>query len=95
MERQHTAIIDVTLVGQGAAPEALIAATDRITMTMRELDRFKVIQDVADGKRKPWPAAERLRLTTRQIRRLVATPTYLPNNWLLTYHTSGSEPGDR
>ncbi|KWK72229.1 hypothetical protein WM16_18305 [Burkholderia ubonensis] len=41
-------------------------------MTMRELDRFKVIQDVADGKLKPWRAAERLELTTRQIRRLVA-----------------------
>ncbi|RQZ37005.1 hypothetical protein DIE13_02420 [Burkholderia sp. Bp9016] len=26
-----------------------MAATERITMTMRELDRFKVIQDVADG----------------------------------------------
>ncbi|AJX34045.1 hypothetical protein [Burkholderia oklahomensis] len=31
-----------------------MAATERITMTMRELDRFKVIQDVADGKLKPW-----------------------------------------
>jgi hypothetical protein len=40
-------------------------------MTMRELDRFKVIQDVANGRLKPWRAAERLRLTTRQIRRLV------------------------
>ncbi|GLZ23325.1 transposase [Burkholderia plantarii] len=40
-------------------------------MTMRELDRFKVIQDVADGMLKPWRAAERLGLTTRQIRRLV------------------------
>ncbi|KVU35736.1 hypothetical protein WK65_24235 [Burkholderia ubonensis] len=40
-------------------------------MTMRELDRFKVIQEVADGKLKPWRAAERLELTTRQIRRLV------------------------
>ena len=49
-----------------------MAATERITMTMRELDRFKVIQDVADGKLKPWRAAERLGLTTRQIRRLVA-----------------------
>jgi transposase len=49
-----------------------MAATERITTTMRELDRFKVIQDVADGKLKPWRAAERLRLTTRQIRRLVA-----------------------
>ncbi|HEM7880614.1 ISNCY family transposase [Burkholderia contaminans] len=48
-----------------------MAATERITMTMRDLDRFKVIQDVADGKLKPWRAAERLGLTTRQIRRLV------------------------
>ncbi len=48
-----------------------MAATERITMTMRELDRFKVIQDVADGRLKPWRAAERLRLTTRQVRRLV------------------------
>ncbi|MBN3794124.1 helix-turn-helix domain-containing protein [Burkholderia sp. Ac-20392] len=49
-----------------------MAATERITMAMRELDRFKVIQDVADGKLKPWRAAERLELTTRQVRRLVA-----------------------
>ncbi|MET3554181.1 hypothetical protein ABIC50_004106 [Burkholderia sp. 567] len=49
-----------------------MTATERITMTMRELDRFKVIQDVADGKLKPWRAAERLELTTRQVRRLVA-----------------------
>lgn len=49
-----------------------MAATERITMTMRELDRFKVIQDVADGKLKPWRAAEWLELTTRQVRRLVA-----------------------
>ncbi|MFP3647628.1 ISNCY family transposase [Paraburkholderia sp. SIMBA_054] len=48
-----------------------MAVTERITMTMRELDRFKVIQDVADGTLKPWRAAERLGLTTRQIRRLV------------------------
>ena len=44
-------------------------ATGTITMTMREPDRFKVIQDVADGKLKPWRAAERLELTTRQFRR--------------------------
>jgi transposase len=48
-----------------------MAATERITMTMRELDRYKVIQDVADGTLMPWRAAERLGLTTRQIRRLV------------------------
>lgn len=45
-----------------------------VTLTMRELDRFKVIQDVADGKLKPWRAAERLALTTRQIRRFVGRP---------------------
>jgi hypothetical protein len=49
-----------------------MAATDRITMTMRELDRFKVIQSVVDGVLKPWRAAERLSLTTRQVRRLAA-----------------------
>nr|WP_268964417.1 ISNCY family transposase [Paraburkholderia domus] len=49
-----------------------MAATDRITMTMCELDRFKVIQAVADDLLKPWRAAQRLGLTTRQIRRLVA-----------------------
>jgi transposase len=38
---------------------------------MRELERFKVIQAVADGVLKPWRAAQRLGLTTRQIRRLV------------------------
>ncbi|MCA8285074.1 hypothetical protein LGN21_36375 [Burkholderia cepacia] len=47
-----------------------MAATEWITMTMRELDRFKVIQDVADGKLKPWRAAERLELTTRRVARL-------------------------
>jgi hypothetical protein len=49
-----------------------MAATDRITMTMRGLDRFKVIQSVVDGQLKPWQAAERLLLTTRQVRRLAA-----------------------
>jgi hypothetical protein len=49
-----------------------MATTERITMTMRELDRFKVIQDVVDGRLKPRRAAERLGLTTRQIRRLAA-----------------------
>lgn len=50
----------------------MAAATERITMTMRELDRLKIIQDVMDGRLKPWRAAQRLELTTRQIRRLVA-----------------------
>ncbi|MFM0047847.1 hypothetical protein PQR05_27155 [Paraburkholderia sediminicola] len=47
-----------------------MAVTERITMTMQELDRFKLIQDVTDGRLKPWRAAQRLGLTTRQIRRL-------------------------
>ena len=47
-------------------------ATGTITMTMREVDRFKVIQDVVDGRLMPWHAAERLDLTPRQVRRLVA-----------------------
>ncbi|MGQ7934725.1 hypothetical protein [Paraburkholderia sp. D1E] len=41
-----------------------------ITMTMRGLDRFKVIQAMADDLLKPWRAAQRLGLTARQIRRL-------------------------
>jgi hypothetical protein len=48
-----------------------MGAPDRITMSMRELDRFKVIHNVADGLLKPGRAAERLELTTRQVRRLV------------------------
>ncbi|ALL66481.1 Mobile element protein [Paraburkholderia caribensis MBA4] len=43
-------------------------ATGTITMTMRELDRYKVIQDVTDCMLKPWRAAERLGLTTGQAR---------------------------
>jgi hypothetical protein len=50
-----------------SAPEVAMAATERITMTMRELERYKVIEAVVDGMLKPWRAAERLGLTTRQI----------------------------
>ncbi|WP_409015132.1 helix-turn-helix domain-containing protein [Caballeronia sp. LZ001] len=42
-----------------------------ITMTMRELDRLRVIQAVAERQLKPGRAAERLRLSVRQIERLV------------------------
>ena len=48
-----------------------MAATDRITMSMRELDRLKVIQAVVDKMLKPGLAAERLHLTVRQVERLV------------------------
>lgn len=44
---------------------AMAATEERITMTMRELDRSKM---TADGIVQPWRAAERLGLTTRQIR---------------------------
>ena len=43
----------------------------RVTFTMRNLDRLKCIQAVDDGDLKPGRAAERLGLTTRQVRRLV------------------------
>jgi hypothetical protein len=39
-------------------------------MTMRELDRLKVIEAVVDGRLMPWRAAERLRLSRRQVERL-------------------------
>lgn len=43
----------------------------RVTVTMRELDRLRSIQAVADGELKSIRAAERLGLTSRQVRRLV------------------------
>jgi hypothetical protein len=42
----------------------------RVTVTMRELDRLKCIQTVVDGDLAPIRAAERLGLTSRQVRRL-------------------------
>ena len=42
-----------------------------ITMTMRALDQLKVIQQVVDGGLKPGQAASRLKLSVRQVRRLV------------------------
>ncbi|MGF6978313.1 transposase [Paraburkholderia sp. JPY465] len=46
-------------------------ATRTITMTMREIDRLKVIQAVTEARLKPGQAAERLGLSVRQIERLV------------------------
>jgi transposase len=46
-------------------------ATGMITMTMRELDRLKVIQAIVEMGLKPGHAAERLELTVRQVERLV------------------------
>jgi DNA-binding MarR family transcriptional regulator len=45
--------------------------TPRVTMTMRDLDRLKCIQGVIDRQLRLYQAAERLNLTTRQVRRLV------------------------
>lgn len=42
-----------------------------ITMSMRELDRIKVIESIIEGRLKPAAAALRLCLTTRQVHRLV------------------------
>jgi len=42
----------------------------RVTVTMQELDRLKCMQAVVDGELPSIRAAERLGLTTRQVRRL-------------------------
>jgi transposase len=42
----------------------------RVTMSMRELDRLKCVQAVIDGELRAGVAAERLAMSTRQIRRL-------------------------
>jgi len=41
-----------------------------VTMSMRELDRLKVIQAVVDHELRATQAAERLQMSVRQIRRL-------------------------
>ncbi|MCA8495752.1 helix-turn-helix domain-containing protein, partial [Burkholderia arboris] len=46
-------------------------ATGTITMTMREVDRLKVIEAVAERRLKPGQAADRLSLSVRQVERLV------------------------
>lgn len=48
-----------------------MAAIRMITMSMREIDRLKSVQAVADGNLKPGLAAQRLALTLRQVQRLV------------------------
>lgn len=45
--------------------------TPKVTLTMRELDRLKTIQAVIERRLKQYQAAERLGMTTRQLRRLV------------------------
>ena len=48
-----------------------MVCTSKVTMTMRELERLKCVQGVVDRQLKLYQAAERLGLTTRQVRRLV------------------------
>jgi transposase len=48
-----------------------MAHVESITMSMREIDRLKVIQAVIDGNLKASTAARRLELTKRQVNRLV------------------------
>ncbi|MEX3846094.1 ISNCY family transposase [Paraburkholderia sp. BR10882] len=48
-----------------------MADTGMITMSMRELDRLKVIEAVAEARLMPWRAAERLGISRRQVERLV------------------------
>lgn len=47
-----------------------MAQPGTITMTMREVDRLRIIQSLADGLLMPWQAAERLHLSRRQVERL-------------------------
>ena len=48
-----------------------MAVSPKVTMSMRELERLKCVQGVVDGQLRLYQAAERLGLTTRQMRRLV------------------------
>ncbi|WP_423372621.1 helix-turn-helix domain-containing protein [Burkholderia sp. LMG 32019] len=41
-------------------------------MSMRELDRLKVVEAVIEQRPTPWRAAERLGISRQQIERLVA-----------------------
>jgi len=47
-----------------------MARTGAITMSMREIDRLKLIQALVDGNTKPGLVAKRLGLSTRQVLRL-------------------------
>ncbi|SAL85886.1 integrase catalytic subunit [Caballeronia arvi] len=45
---------------------------ETITMSMREVDRVKVIEAVVDGRLMTWRAAERLGMSRRQVERLAS-----------------------
>jgi transposase len=63
-------------------------------MSMRELDRLKVIDAVARGELKPWRAAEKLGLSTRQVERLTNRFRLDGATGMLS-HTRGRTPGNR
>src|SRR5215813_12461999 len=44
---------------------------DRFEMDQQERDRLKVLHEVSDGKLKQTEAAAQLKLSTRQVRRLI------------------------
>jgi hypothetical protein len=67
--------------------------TPKVTLTMRELDRLKCIQGVIDRQLKPYQAAERLGMTTRQVRRLVRRYAQEGPVGLISRHRN--RPGNR
>ena len=48
-----------------------MSAYERISISLREVDRLQIIQAVTEGFLTPIRAAKRLHLNTRQIHRLV------------------------
>jgi len=71
-----------------------MAIPDLVTMSMRELDRLKVVEAVVRGELKPWRAAEKLQLSTRQIERL-ANRYRQDGPAGLVSRKRGSTPGNR
>ncbi len=63
-----------------------MVCTPKVTMTMRELDRLKCVQAVIDRQLKLYQAADRLGLTSRQVRRLVRRYSQEGPVWLISRH---------
>ncbi|SPD64602.1 transposase [Cupriavidus taiwanensis] len=75
------------------ARSTIMGRPDTITMSMRELDRCKVIQAVVEDGLMVWRAAEKLGLSRRQVERLVLRfPSADPD---LLSPTAGSARGRR
>jgi hypothetical protein len=62
-------VITADLSALSAVREIGMRQLTRVTVTMQELDWLMCIQAVVDGDLKAIRAAERLGLTTRQVRR--------------------------